>query len=132
MGWSTNIKEWNIGTDWIIGIGIDINCNYKILLHYRFENINSPEVIMGTYSTYWIDGNDKTNNMVNSANYFYTENTLCGIAENKTNNFNTIFFNLLIPVIISKNNYSNYVVYIRVGLPQETDFSFETITAKIM
>jgi hypothetical protein len=109
---------------------IDNNYTKKILLFYRFEKKTDPTVYINSYSTNWIDGNSTKERQVSKGNY-YLDYPLCGIIEDPYINYYDTTFNLLIPINIMASNFQDYNLYVRVGTPQEIDFSFENIKVKL-
>ena len=110
---------------------IDSNYSKKVLLYYRFEKKTDPTVYNNSYSTNWIDGNNTEQRLISKGNY-YLDYPLCGIIEEPYINYYTTTFNLLIPIIITSTNFQDYNLYIRVGTPQETNFSFENIKVQVI
>ena len=109
---------------------IDNNYTNKILLYYRFEKKTDPTVYTNSYSTNWIDGNSTKERQVSKGNY-YLDYPLCGIIEEPYINYYTTTFNLLIPINILASNYMDYNLYVRIGTPQQINFSFENIKVQL-
>jgi hypothetical protein len=109
---------------------IDNNYTKKILLFYRFEKKTDPNVYVNSYSTNWIDGNSTKERQVSKGNY-YLDYPLCGIIGDPYINSGDTTFNLLIPINIMSSNFQDYNLYVRVGTPQEIDFSFENIKVQL-
>jgi hypothetical protein len=108
------------------------NNSYKILLHYRFEDTTNKNLGIDSLSTTWISSNSSEYPLINTSNYYTTFTPfLCGINRPPIANEDSITFFSIIPNIIDITNYSKYVLYLRIGVPQEADFKFETISIKL-
>ena len=106
----------------------------KILLFYRFEDKNNLIPNGNVSTTNWIDGNNNYPYMVNSANYFRLSPTGFPFYGNTTiqnDTSSSTKFNLTIPVAFPFIYIDNIYIYVRVGLPMNSNYTFKTITAKL-
>jgi hypothetical protein len=110
---------------------IDNNYTHRVLLYYRFEKKTDPLVYNNSYSTNWIDGNNTKERQISKGNYFL-DYPLCGIISEPYINYYTTTFNLIIPINIMSTNFQDYILYVRIGTPQEINFSFENIKVQLL
>ena len=90
-----------------------------------------PLVYNNSYSTNWIDGNNTKERQISKGNYFL-DYPLCGIISEPYINYYTTTFNLIIPINIMSTNFQDYILYVRIGTPQEINFSFENIKVQLL
>ena len=105
------------------------NNERRILLYYRLEDNINKQIGINSLTTNWIDGNSYVNPQITSYNY----NTpghypLCGIAKQTQLIDNLAIFYLQLPIGLTLETYSRYTLYLRIGLPQEENVQFESIS----
>ena len=111
----------------------DSNGNlHNVLFYYRFEDSSMRQIGNPSLSSNWIDGNNRKNSIVTSSNCNNPQiYPFCGILYPTIIVGNIVTFNLIIPKPITILDYSRYILYILIRLPQESDCRFETITVKL-
>lgn len=107
-----------------------LNNERRILLYYRLEdNIKNKIGIDSSLTTNWIDGNSYINPPLTTYNYNTPDHyPLCGIAGQTQIIDNLVIFHLQLPSGLTLETYSRYTLYLRIGLPQEEDVQFESIS----
>ena len=109
----------------------------KLLLFYRIEDSNSLLANDSAYkTTCWVDGNDSFGSKglpLTSANYFTNpsnDGTFGGLIPNVTNSGGNTTFRVSIPTFNTSNS-TVVRIYCRVGVPMNTDFSFQSVSASL-
>ena len=97
-----------------------------ILLYYRFEDTRDPRLGGHSLSSNWITANDLVYPLVNDHNFnnpdYYP---YIGIISDTTFINGRLKFNLNIPYHINKFNEQFINIYVRIGLPLNTNFAFK-------
>ena len=108
----------------------------KLLIHYRFEDIadNNLTTLSGdNFSTYWINGNGNDGNtaFISGGNRMNINiDPLYGFFSSSYNSTTKILsFKLSIPFAIPSEYYERITSYVRIGIPQSSDYSFSYIRA---
>jgi len=106
---------------------LDSSFNSPIELYYRLEDKYNPIIGTESISTYWIAGNNKTNPLITSSNYnLLNYSPYTGVCYTDMSG-NQLRFNVLLPYVINSNNADNINIYVRIGIPLNTPFSFTNL-----
>jgi hypothetical protein len=106
---------------------LDTSFNSPIELYYRLEDKYKPTIGIGSNSTNWIAGNNKTNPLITSSNFRLTDlYPYSGVCYTTIFN-NCLRFNVLLPYILNSINSSSINIYVRIGIPLNIPFSFTNL-----
>lgn len=123
-----NMTETNVQATYLNGSVYADSLSSKIIqLYYRFEDDTGLTPSASTNSSYWINGNTTNGPTVGSGNYYISGLTCNGGGYSPVLSSNNILFKLKLPNNINTTNANNITIYVRVGLPQDIDFSFGNI-----
>lgn len=121
----TTLSQGKITFTFNGAVGIT-NSNTQII--YRVIDTASVQLVSGGISTVWINGNSKQGTLIGDSNYFDTALSLSGLDtfDSTTQSFKVNYLARTIP-----GNNSNCYIYLLVGLDNNVNIEFSSITATV-
>jgi hypothetical protein len=105
----------------------------KLMIHYRFEDVNDDNLDIldeNNYSSFWINGNGNDTNQpfIDEANRINVDiDPYYGFVDSEYNSVtSTLSFKLQVPYYIQSSFHNRLAVYVRIGLPQSSIYSFSS------